>query len=245
MTHTYQISGMTCTGCQAKVQHLLSQVKGVNKVTIDLAKGEAAIEMKEYIPTTILKVALTDYPKYQLAEKVMDTPFTNTDISEEERSWLATYKPLLLIVLFIFGVSLLTAVKDNKINSLLLMNNFMAGFFIVFSFFKLLNLSNFADSYAMYDIIAKRSKAYSFIYPFIELALGIAYLIHFNPTLTTIVTIILMSISAIGVIQSVSNKRKIRCACLGAVFNLPMSTITIVEDVLMIVMAAVMLTTTV
>jgi hypothetical protein len=37
------------------------------------------------------------------------------------------------------------------------------------------------------------------------------------------------------------NKQKIRCACLGAVFNLPMSTITIIEDLLMVAMAAWML----
>jgi hypothetical protein len=39
------------------------------------------------------------------------------------------------------------------------------------------------------------------------------------------------------------NKRKIRCACLGAVFNLPMSTITIIEDGLMILMSLTMLIT--
>jgi len=44
-------------------------------------------------------------------------------------------------------------------------------------------------------------------------------------------------VSSVGVIQSVLNKRKIRCACLGAVFNLPMSTITILEDLLMAGMA--------
>jgi hypothetical protein len=54
---------------------------------------------------------------------------------------------------------------------------------------------------------------------------------------------LVMSISIIGVLQSVLNKRKIKCACLGAVFNLPMSTITIIEDALMIGMSAVMLVT--
>jgi hypothetical protein len=46
-----------------------------------------------------------------------------------------------------------------------------------------------------------------------------------------------MSFSTLGVIIAVSNRQKIRCACLGAVFNLPMSTVTIVEDVLMAAMA--------
>jgi len=50
-----------------------------------------------------------------------------------------------------------------------------------------------------------------------------------------------MSLSIIGVLQSVINKKKIQCACLGAVFNLPMSTVTIIEDALMILMSGVML----
>lgn len=50
-----------------------------------------------------------------------------------------------------------------------------------------------------------------------------------------------MGFSSIGVIQSVLNKKTIQCACLGAVFNLPMSTVTIVEDLLMVVMAGIML----
>ena len=61
--------------------------------------------------------------------------------------------------------------------------------------------------------------------------------------LTNIVTFVVMTVSIAGVLQSVFNKRKIKCACLGAVFNLPMSTITIIEDALMIGMSAVMLLT--
>jgi len=55
------------------------------------------------------------------------------------------------------------------------------------------------------------------------------------------VTFLLMSFSALGVIQSVLNRTKIRCACLGTVFQLPMSTITIVEDLGMALMALLML----
>ena len=69
MTHTYSVTGMSCTGCQAKVQQLLSGVNGVEKVSVDLPNGEAVIDMKEHIPTDQLKSALKDYPKYQLNEK--------------------------------------------------------------------------------------------------------------------------------------------------------------------------------
>ena len=50
-----------------------------------------------------------------------------------------------------------------------------------------------------------------------------------------------MSFSAIGVIRAVVGRTQIQCACLGTVFNLPMSTVTIVEDVGMVVMAIVMI----
>ena len=123
------------------------------------------------------------------------------------------------------------------------MNHFMAGFFLIFSFFKLLNLKGFAESYAMYDIVAKKWNGWGYIYAFTELALGFFFLTGFNPMLTNSVTFGVMTLSIIGVLQAVFNKQKIKCACLGDVFNLPMSTITIIEDLLMIGMSAVMLLT--
>jgi hypothetical protein len=120
------------------------------------------------------------------------------------------------------------------------MRHFMAGFFLVFSFFKLLDLKGFVENYSSYDIIARKWAGWGYVYAFIELGLGIAFLMNFSPLLTNAVTFAVMSISIIGVLQSILNRRKIQCACLGAVFNLPMSTVTIIEDSLMIGMSAVM-----
>ena len=242
MKHTYKISGMTCTGCQAKVQQALSQVKGVTNVTIDLEKGEADITMEQHIATSELKDALKDYPKYQLSEKRIDMPKASPiEFVEEQNNWLKTYRPILLIFGYITGITLLVQLANGSFHWMQWMNQFMAGFFLVFSFFKLLNLKGFAESYAMYDIVAKRIKGYGYLYAFIELGLGVAYLMNVHPLITNLVTVIIMSVSIIGVLQSVLNKKKIKCACLGDVFNLPMSTITIVEDALMIAMSLIML----
>ncbi len=234
MTHTYTISGMTCEGCKAKVSYLLQQVQGVERVTIDLANGEAAVEMDHHLETSILKEALKAYPKYQLTEKREVKPLI---VKEEEKSWLETYKPVLLIFAFITGITLLIQFTNTGFNWMLWMRQFMAAFFLVFSFFKLLNLKGFAESYAMYDIIAKRWNGYGYLYAFIELGLGLSYLTGVSPLAVNVITCMVMSISLIGVLESVFNKRKIKCACLGAVFNLPMSTITIIEDALMIGMS--------
>ena len=130
---------------------------------------------------------------------------------------------------------------DNQIHWTHFMRNFMAGFFLTFSFFKFLDLKGFAESCAMYDIIAKRFKQWGYIYVFTELALGIAFLIDFNPFITNLTAIVVMGISIIGVVRSMMNKSKIQCVCLGSVFKLPMSTVTIIEDGLMIVMSVIML----
>lgn len=157
----------------------------------------------------------------------------------ESKSWLATYKPILLIFFYITAVTLIT----GSSNGMMWMNHFMAGFFLVFSFFKLLDLRGFADSYSTYDIVAKRWRGWAYVYAFVELGLGIAYLSSAATLPVAAITFIVMSISIVGVLQSVLNKRKIQCACLGAVFNLPMSTVTIIEDALMIIMSGVMLVT--
>jgi copper chaperone CopZ len=232
---------MTCTGCQAKVQAQLSKVNGVNNVSIDLPKGEASIEMAKHIPTQDLQAALKDYPKYQLTESLVVPKAKAFLVEDEKRSWRETYKPILLVFGYILGVTLLVEYSNGGFYWMGWMNYFMAGFFLVFSFFKLLDLQGFADSYSTYDIIAKRWKTWGFIYVFIELLLGISFLLQINPLLTNGVAFVVMSISIIGVLLSVLSKRIIRCACLGSVFNLPMSTITIVEDALMIVMSATMI----
>lgn len=244
MTHTYSVTGMTCSGCQAKVQSLLSKVPGVKNVTLDLPKGEATIDMDKHISATQLKEALKDYPKYQLAETNHNHHTVVSPVTEEEKkSWLQTYKPILLIFGYITVITLLAEWVQGDFIWMRWMNHFMAGFFLVFSFFKLLDLKGFAESYSMYDIVAKRWNGWGYVYAFIELALGLAFLTGFNPILTNSITFVVMSISIIGVLQSVFNKRKIKCACLGAVFNLPMSTITIIEDLLMIGMSAIMIVT--
>lgn len=233
MTHTYQVTGMTCSNCEAKVKSALLMVKNVTAVEVSKDENSATITMDKHVALSDLQKALD--PKYQISAT------HHSEIAEQSKSWLETYKPILLIFFYITLVTLLLQFKNEKFDWMQAMQHFMAGFFLVFSFFKMLNLKGFAESYVMYDVIAKHIPVWAYIYAFIELGLGIAYIINFNPPLTNLVTFIVMCISIIGVLQTVLNKKKIQCACLGAVFNLPMSTVTIIEDALMIAMSGIML----
>jgi copper chaperone CopZ len=152
-------------------------------------------------------------------------------------AWLVTYKPLLLV----FGYILLTVIgflaATGSWDGALAMRLFMAGFFLVFSFFKFLDVAGFASAFRGYDLVARVLPGYGRAYPFIELVLGLAYLTNVAPAATNIATAIIMAVGLVGVIRAVVSKQSIRCACLGTGFNIPMSTVTIIENSVMLVMA--------
>ena len=233
MTHQYNLTGMTCSSCEAKVKSALMTIENITAVEVSKLTNSATISMDKHIALSDLQKVLD--PKYQISAP------NHNETQEQAQSWFETYKPLLLIFFYISLVTVLIQFNSKNHDWMQAMSHFMAGFFLVFSFFKLLNLKGFAESYVMYDVLAKQVPAWAYLYVFIELLLGIAYLTNFNPLLTNLVTFIVMTISIIGVLQSVLNKKKIQCACLGAVFNLPMSTVTIIEDGLMIAMSAIMI----
>ncbi len=236
MTHEYQISGMTCSSCEAKVKSSLLALPDIISADVSQKENSATLEMSKHISLTALQNALGgNDSKYQISPK-----FQN-EVEAQTKSWLSTYKPVLVIFAYIISITLLIEYLNDEFVWMRWMSHFMAGFFLVFSFFKLLNLRGFAESYAMYDIVAKKWNGWGYVYAFIELGLGIAFLTGLHLLVTNSITLIVMTISIIGVLQSVLNKRKIKCACLGDVFNLPMSTITIIEDALMIGMSGFML----
>ena len=121
------------------------------------------------------------------------------------------------------------------------MLDFMGLFYIVFSFFKMLDLKGFPDSFRMYDPLAKKIPAYGWFYPFIETALGLMLLMRLEIKIALIITLVVLGITTFGVTKTLLNKKSIQCACLGTALKLPMTEATFIENAIMIVMAILML----
>jgi hypothetical protein len=147
-----------------------------------------------------------------------------------------------LITLFsLIGIGSAYMALSHNNDILLGMRTFMAATFLSIGALKLLQLKAFAEAYRMYDLLAKKSMAYSYAYPFIEIALGASYALNLYPTATNLVTIALMGISAVGVYIQLQKREKIMCACFGTVFKIPMTWVTFAEDIVMAAMALLML----
>lgn len=235
MKHTYNIEGMTCQSCKASVAKSLNSIDGVVSSDVNLDTKEVSIEMEHHIDTRLFQEKLPE--KYTLSEKNTQMPFV-AGLSEE-KSKLSQLKPLFLILFYITAATLLIHRNDWNLGEMML--DFMGLFFIVFSFFKMLDLAGFASSFSMYDPIAKQLPFYSKVYPFIETVLGLMLLLRFNVDIALMITIVVLGFTTYGVTKTLLSKQTIKCACLGTALNLPMTEATFIENTLMIIMAVMML----
>ena len=236
MVHTFKIEGMTCNNCKASVENYLNDLPNISHVSIDLEKREAKVTMDRHLAADVLQKALPD--KYTVSEKDGGKVSASSTITSEKTK-LQQLKPLLLILFYITSASVFLHYKDWSWSEFML--DFMGLFYIVFGFFKMLDLKGFPESFKMYDPLAKRIPVYGWIYPFLETALGVMFLIRFEVNIALIMTLVVLGITTVGVTKTLLEKKSIRCACLGTSLKLPMTEATFIENTLMIAMAALML----
>ena len=235
MTHTYKVTGMTCQHCKASVKEGLEHLEHIKSVSVNLEAEEAEIDMEQHIEVSTLQEAISK--KYQISKKsdFKDTAGANL----QEQSKFQQLFPLFLIFGYITAASVLLNFSSWELDSF--MFDFMGLFYIVFSFFKFLDYTGFPASFQMYDPLAKALPIYGWIYPFLETALGLMFLLRFEIDIALVSTIIILGITTIGVTKSLFSKKTIKCACLGTALILPMTEATFIENTIMLVMAVWML----
>ena len=232
---------MTCDSCKSTILQNLNELQEIEAVEVDRDKGEAIIFMTNNIEISKLQNALPS--KFLISEKEIDDFSVSSNEStleiDQEQSKLQQLKPLLIILTYISVASILMNYKNWSSNEAML--DFMGLFYIVFSFFKMLDLKGFPESFRMYDPLAKRLPIYGRIYPFIETGLGLMLLMRYEVKIALIITLFVLGVTTIGVTKTLLDKKSIRCACLGTVLKLPMTEATFIENIIMIVMAISML----
>jgi hypothetical protein len=150
---------------------------------------------------------------------------------------IKAYQPLIAMVL----LSLVTATALSFAFATDWMCSFMGIFLINFSLVKFFDLSGFVEGFKKYDLLASKITAYGFAYPFIELILGLLFLMQKHLFFASTATVIVMGFVTIGVIHSIRLKTKLNCACMGNLLTVPLGIVTCIENVSMIAMSAYML----
>ena len=232
MKTTFKISGMTCNGCRSTVENKLSSLDGVDNVQVNLTNGEAIVYSKNPISFSLISNSLPS--KYKVISNI---PAQDNEIIRSSK--IKQLKPLFIILGYISVTSILLNFRNwNSTNAML---DFMGLFYIIFSFFKILDIKGFSKSFKMYDPLAKKITIYGYIYPFIEILLGLMFLTRIEVNIALLITIIILGITSVGVTQTLLNKKTINCACLGTTLKLPMTEATFIENAIMIIMAIILL----
>ena len=231
MKNTFKISGMTCNGCKVTVESKINSLIEVDHVNVNLEAGEVIIYSQNQISFSTVNNILPS--KYQIIEGNTISEFNSS--TKNEKSKLTKLMPLFIILFYISTTSILLNYKNWNLTYA--MYDFMGLFYIIFSFFKILDLKGFTMSFRMYDPFAKKTSLYAWIYPFIEVLLGLMFLMRIETKTALILTIIVLGITSIGVAQTLINKRSIQCACLGTTLKLPMTEATLIENSIMIIMS--------
>ncbi len=227
------IEGLTCESCVQTVTKLLSGFDEVIELKVSLKKQTVYLITNKIMTIEELQNAL---PEKYVLNKIDTKTIGKTN---KRNSDLKKLLPLFLIF-FYLTISALIINRDH-FNYDDFMYDFMGLFYIVFSFFKFLDYKNFPKSFAMYDPLAKLFSIYGWFYPFIEVILGLFLLMRLNIQFSLITTVIILSITTIGVTKSLINKNAIQCACLGTLLKLPMTKATFIENIIMLSMAIYML----
>lgn len=114
----------------------------------------------------------------------------------------------------------------------------LMGFVLVeFSLVKLFDINLFVERFSQYDLISSRLKIYGYLFPLIELAIGLAYISNVNPMITSWAMLVVGGVSLLGILVNYKKRNGMKCACMGATANMPLGTITVIENALMIGMA--------
>ena len=226
MKQIVHVQGMTCEGCASSVEKAIAQLPDVEGVSANPKTGVVAVLQQSPVQPDEIKAVLP--PKYALVDHPSTAPLKVNQLF-----------PLGLIFLFLIGGT--TIIHYPIFETQVVFPDFMGLFFVVFSFFKFLDLKGFQQSFRRYDPLAKLLPFYGWVYPFIELTLGVLFLMQLEAQLALWVTLAILSITTVGVIKVLLSREKIQCACLGSVLNLPMTEATLIENAVMIGMAGWML----
>jgi copper chaperone CopZ len=226
MKQIIHIEGMTCQGCASSVEEAIAQLPAVESVSANPKTGVVAVLQQSPVRPDEIKAVLP--PKYALVDHPSTAP------SKAKQLF-----PLGLIFVFLIGGT--TIMHFPIFETQAVLPDFMGLFFVVFSFFKFLDLKGFQDSFRRYDPLAKSLPFYGWVYPFVELALGVLFLMRLEVQLALWLTLGILSITTLGVVRVLLSKQQIQCACLGSVLNLPMTEATLIENAVTIGMAGWML----
>jgi len=154
-----------------------------------------------------------------------------------------SYQPIVAV----FAVTAAMAIaavgaKPDSYSMLLSLEWFIAFSMCVLAILKLRDISSFSNTFVTYDLIARKDVRYAYFYPFAEAIAGVLMLSGTFIWFAAPLALFIGTIGAVSVIKAVYiEKRDLKCACVGGDSNVPLGSISLTENIMMVAMGIWML----
>ena len=204
-------------------------IREINDININLKTGKASLEVSSFIGLEKIQKVLPLEYKININDEI------NSLEENTSKSKIQMLYPLFIIISYVIAGSIF--LQKGEFSIINFMYDYIGLYFIVFSFFKFLDYKKFPNAFSKYDPLAMKWFFYGKIFPFIETVLGILFLLRWQLMFALIITLIIMFINTIGVIRKLFEPKPIDCACLGTKFELPMTEVTLIENMIMLIMS--------
>tara|TARA_B100000427_G_scaffold313167_1_gene305271 strand:+ start:192 stop:902 length:711 start_codon:yes stop_codon:yes gene_type:complete len=232
MNEVYKVSGMTCDGCANSIKEALELNKLISSVNISLENENINISSDKSFTVNELNSLIENLGNYKIYEE---------NIFSKIIEYFSSKKTLLLALSLVLISSLSLHIGEDNFELNEWMVSYMGIFFLLFSFLKLVDVKGFSGSFKKYDLISKIIPSFAITYPFIELFLALTFLSGYFLITSYIMTLLFMTSQFFGVFISLQKKEVIKCACMGSSINIDISTLTLFENLVMILMSSYMI----
>ena len=232
MNEVYKVSGMTCDGCANSIKEALELNNLISSVNISLENENINISSDKSFTVNELNSLIENLGNYKIYEE---------NIFSKIIEYFSSKKTLLLALSLVLISSLSLHIGEDNFELNEWMVSYMGIFFLVFSFLKLIDVKGFSESFKKYDLISKIIPGFAITYPFLELFLALTFLSSYFLIASYIMTLLFMTSQFFGVFISLQKKEVIKCACMGSSINIDISTLTLIENLVMILMSSYMI----
>lgn len=118
---------------------------------------------------------------------------------------------------------------------------FVGSSLLVFGGFKLISFESFSQVFPQYDPLAARYRWYNYVFPLLEVFLGMAYILDLAEGIRYGITFALFGFSLLGMWTNLNRRGPSRQnTWLGKLFRLPMSTALLFEDLVVTVFSLIL-----
>lgn len=233
-TFRLQVEGMHCSACHEKITRVLENA-GAHILEIDPQNRFFILQAPSEFSLDEARALLWQAGPYRPIDLI---PVSYKKSSSHAAGSPLPDYPILVAALSLIAVtSFITALEmeRGKVSLMHWMHAFMAGFFLVFGFLKMMDIKGFARSFSRYDLVAARLPWYGFAYPFLEMMAGWLYILLPENKILNLACLIWMIIGAAGAVRGLMKPSgtPVECACMGSRIRLPLSWITVAEYLLM------------